>query len=103
MWLFEKHNSSAADKPHCPQGHTHCQHILVLGTCPNPLKQTQSLHCRCPTHSTHSSHTPCPAEADPLTRLQRIQTPSLCKCTICPRACCWVGPVPRAGYLPCPG
>ena len=57
MWLFEKHKSSAADKPHCLQGHTPCEQGPPMGVPLNPLKWTQSPHCRGPTHSTNTGPT----------------------------------------------
>ena len=106
MWLLERLKSFTANKSQCLQGHRHCQHSPTQCMHPHPLKQTQSPHCRGPTHSpnaphsTSSSHKLCPSEVDPLTMLQRIQALSLYRPTSCLRACYWVGPGPRAYCLP---
>ena len=81
MWLFEKHKSAAADKPHHPQGHTPCPHSPAPFLCPNPLKWTHLPHCRGHTHSTNTG--PPLAYAQPLTQPQNFQSPHLCGTTSC--------------------
>ena len=106
MWVFEKHKSSAADKPCCPQVHTHSQHSPAPCERPDLPKRTQSLHGGSPTHSATAPHSPPAPCAHPAgsSRLscQAAENPviNLCRPTSCLRACCWVGPVSRVGCLP---
>ena len=51
MWLFEKHKSAAAAKPHHLQGHTPHQPSPAPCAYPNPVKQTMLPCCRGHTHS----------------------------------------------------
>ena len=107
LWLLVKHRSFVADKSYGPQVHRHHQHSSGPCTClalwlPT-AGNTQSPHCRGPTHSSNTglplTHA-VPTEADPLTLLRRSHTPHLYRPTSCLRAGCWVGRVPRVGYLP---